>query len=123
MQNTDDQHPLDLSYLIGMVGHNPGFIIEIFDTFIEHTPIYLDEMDEALALQNWEGVSNCAHKLKPTFSYIGRDDVTKLVTDIEMKARNHVVDQIPEDIARLKVIIQHIYIQLDLAKKDIQFTS
>ncbi|GGE40780.1 HPt (histidine-containing phosphotransfer) domain-containing protein [Pedobacter psychrotolerans] len=123
MQEINDNHPLDLSYLISMVGHNPYFIIEIFDTFIEQTPIYLAELDNALALKNWEDVGNCAHKLKPTFSYVGRDDVKELVMEIEMNARNLVIDQIPADIARLNVIVQKIYIQLDSAKKDIQFTS
>lgn len=120
MQNIDNHHPLDLSYLVGMVGHHPEFMIEIFDTFIQQTPIYLAEMDDALALKNWDEVSRCAHKLKPTFSYIGRNDIKDFVEEIELKARNHDVNQIPAAIERLKIIVQIIYSQLDSVKKDIQ---
>lgn len=123
MQNINDNHPLDLSYLIGMVGQNPEFMIDIFNAFMEHTPIYLAELDDALALKNWDEVGNCAHKLKPTFGYIGRNDVSDFVQEIELNARAKHVNQIPADIERLKAIVQKIYFQLDSVKKDIQFPS
>ncbi len=121
MQENYDNHPLDLSYLKEMVGHNPEFMVEIFDTFIEQTPIYLAELEEALEAQNWDKVGNCAHKIKPTFSYVGRHDVKDFIQTIEDKAR-HVngVEQIPFDLKNLKEIIQQIYEQLEEAKKDLR---
>ena len=123
MQDINDNHPLDLSYLIGMVGHNPDFMIEIFDTFIEQTPVYLAELDGALALKNWEEVGDCAHKIKPTFSYIGRDDVKDFVQEIEHNARKGVTSQIENDIERLKAVSAQIYVQLQLEKNNLQAKS
>ncbi|MDY0906545.1 Hpt domain-containing protein [Pedobacter sp. CFBP9032] len=123
MQDINDNHPLDLSYLIGMVGHNADFVIEIFDTFIEYTPVYLAELEAALALGNWDEVGNCAHKMKPTFSYIGRDDVKDLVQAIEYNARNQVTDQIKSDLEHLKLVSLQVYAQLELEKENIRLWS
>jgi len=121
MQNYYDNHPLDLSYLTEMVGHNPEFMIEVFDTFIKQTPFYLAELEDALSVQNWDKVGDCAHKIKPTFTYIGRNDVKDFMQSIEYNARNQInVGQIPADIERLKELLECIYVQLDVAKKDIQ---
>ncbi|RDC58276.1 Hpt domain-containing protein [Pedobacter chinensis] len=121
MQDHYDNHPLDLSYLIKMVGHNPEFMIEVFDTFIEQTPFYLAELEDALSVQNWDKVGNCAHKIKPTFTYVGRNDVKDFVQSIEHNARNKIaVEQIPSDIEHLKELLACIYVQLDVAKKDMQ---
>jgi len=121
MQDNHDNHPLDLSYLTEMVGHNPEFMIEVFDTFIEQTPFYLAELEDALSVKNWDKVGNCAHKIKPTFSYVGRNDVKDFVQAIEHNARNQLaVAQIVTDVERLKEILVQIYAQLEVAKKDIQ---
>ena len=121
MQDNYDNHPLDLSYLTEMVGHNPEFMIEVFDTFIKQTPFYFAELEDALSIKNWDQVSNCAHKIKPTFSYIGRNDVKDFVQSIEYNARNHVaLAQISINVERLKELLIQIYAQLELAKIDIQ---
>ena len=121
MQDNYDNHPLDLSYLTEMVGHNPEFMIEVFDTFIEQTPIYLAELEAALLVRNWLKVSNGAHKIKPTFSYIGRNDVKDFVNSIENNARNLLaIEQIPGDVQRLKELLNGIYAQLEVAKAEMQ---
>jgi len=121
MQDNYGNHPLDLSYLTEMVGHNPEFMIEVFDTFIEQTPFYLAELEDALSNENWDKVADCAHKIKPTFTYVGRDDVKDFVQNIEHNARNQVaVEQVSSDVERLKELLQHVYAQIELAKKEIQ---
>ena len=121
MQENHDNYPLDLSYLKEMVGHNPEFMIEVFDTFIEQTPFYLAELEDALSSENWDKVGNCAHKIKPTFSYVGRSDVKDFVQSIEDNARNQIaVEQIPADVERLKALLVEIYTQLEVAKNEIQ---
>jgi len=120
MQDNNDNHPLDLSYLTEMVGHNPEFMVEVFDTFIEQTPFYIAELEDALSVENWDKVANCAHKIKPTFSYIGRGDVKDFVQTIEDHARKQIdVEQIPANVERLKVLLVVIYQQLENAKKNI----
>lgn len=120
MQKKYDNHPLDLSYLTEMVGHNPEFMIEFFDTFIKQTPFYVAELEDALSSKNWEKVANCAHKIKPTFTYIGRNDVKDLVQEIEHNAcSENAIDLIPNQVDDLKGFLQKIYLQLNKAKVDL----
>ena len=120
MQDTNDNHPLDLSYLTEMVGHNPEFMIEVFDMFIEQTPFYMAELENALSVENWGELGNCAHKIKPTFSYIGRNDIKDFVQSIEYNARNEIaVEQLPADVERLKGVLNQVYIQIEKAKKEL----
>lgn len=120
MQDNYDNHPLDLSYLTEMVGHNPEFMIEVFDMFIEQTPFYMAELENALSDENWDELGNSAHKIKPTFSYIGRDDIKDFVQSIEHNARNRLyLEQIPFDVDRLKALLDHVYIQIEEVKKKI----
>lgn len=121
MQN--ENQTLDLSYLRNMLDHNPKFMIEVIDTFIEQTPFYLAELEDALLSKNWDSVGNCAHKIKPTFSYIGRNDVKDFIQTIEDKARSQIVlEQITLDVAQLKGILVVVYKQLEVAKKEIQLS-
>jgi len=69
-----NNEPLDLSYLKDMSGDSAEFIIEMLDMFKAQTPIYMTELEQALADKDWSKVSAAAHKIKPTFSYVGRED-------------------------------------------------
>lgn len=115
---TDHHHPpLDFSCLIEMVGDDPVFLADFFKTFVDHIPVYLAEMENAFANGNWSKVSHCAHKMKPTFSYIGRNDVKQLVEAIEKRAQNNIgPDKIQSDIEKLKLICADICTQLEKEK-------
>ncbi|WP_025142925.1 Hpt domain-containing protein [Pedobacter jeongneungensis] len=109
--------PLDFSYLIEMVGDDPAFLAEFFETFIEHTPVYLAEMENALTNENWSKVANHAHKIKPTFIYVGRNDAKLLVEAIENNARNKIaLDKIRSDLEKLKLMLSDILFQLKQEK-------
>lgn len=112
-----DQRPLDFSYLIQMVGDDKTFLIDFFEAFILQTPVYLAEMADALLKENWSKVANSVHKIKPTFSYIGRNDVKEFVQAIEDHARNKIaLETIQADVERLKLICVIICQQLELEK-------
>ncbi|MFC3559381.1 Hpt domain-containing protein [Pedobacter jamesrossensis] len=114
MEDNRDNHPLDLSYLTEMVGDDPEFIIEIFETFIEQTPFYMAELEDTLLVKDWKKLANCAHKIKPTFSYVGRNDVKDSVQFIETCARNEQnIEIIPKKVEELHQILDEIYVQLD----------
>jgi HPt (histidine-containing phosphotransfer) domain-containing protein len=113
----NDQQPLDFSYLIEMVGNDPAFLIDFFETFTTQSPLYLAEMSEALVKENWSKVAHCAHKIKPTLSYFGRDDVKDFVQTIEDRARNRIaLDEIYLDVEKLKLVFSDIFSQLEKEK-------
>lgn len=114
----NDAPSLDLSYLREMVGHNPEFIIEILDVFVEQTPIYIAELDLALDAENWVKVGDSVHKIKPTFSYIGRNDLKDFAQLIETNAREgKSVEEIPALVKQLKDDILIVYEQIKETKE------
>ncbi|WP_443939593.1 Hpt domain-containing protein [Pedobacter sp. MW01-1-1] len=120
MEENYQNQPLDLSYLIEMVGNDVPCMIEIFDTFVEQTPYYLVELKESIEQAKWEQVANLAHKIKPTYSYIGRADVKEFVQTMELNARKEInVERLAQDIALLEKLTQHIYHQIEEAKQNL----
>ncbi len=110
--------PLDLSYLSDMSGDSPEFMVEMIDMFKLQTPIYIAELKQAIADQNWTQVYNCAHKVKPTFAYIGREDAKDHMQLIEHHARDGKdLAIIPSLFEEISAFIPILEVQLDEAKE------
>ncbi|RZK82407.1 MAG: Hpt domain-containing protein [Pedobacter sp.] len=122
MINVDkNSEPLDLSYLREMSGDNPEFIIEMIDLFKSQTPIYLAELEEAVSASDWDKVAATAHKIKPTFTYVGREDAKDHMQDMEQNVREKInVPQLPQAFEEVKAFIKILDRQLDRAKAELQ---
>jgi len=109
--------PLDLSYLRDMSGDSAEFMIEMIDMFKQQTPLYMEELQQAVSEKNWSKVSSCAHKIKPTFSYVGREDAKSHMQMMEQNARDlNKVDELPNAFTEVNDFVQILYKQLDEAK-------
>lgn len=109
--------PLDLSYLMDMSGNSIEFMIEMIDMFKQQTPIYMKELSDALAANNWAKVSSCAHKIKPTFAYVGREDAKNHMQLMEQNARDeNNVEGLQGAFDELNNFIVILNQQLDAAK-------
>ena len=109
--------PLDLSYLREMSGDSAEFMIEMIDMFKQQTPLYMEELQQAVSEKNWSKVSSCAHKIKPTFSYVGREDAKSHMQMMEQNARDlNKVDELPNAFTEVNDFVQILYKQLDEAK-------
>lgn len=118
-----NNEPLDLSYLKDMCGDSPEFIIEMIDLFKVQTPVYIEELQQALAEKDWVKVSASAHKVKPTFVYVGREDAKEFMQEIEHNAREQKdLDQIPGQISQVVAFTEVLYKQLDAARADLEKT-
>jgi HPt (histidine-containing phosphotransfer) domain-containing protein len=112
-----NNHPLDLSYLSEMSGDSPEFMIEMIDMFKQQTPIYLDDLKKAIDAQDWSRTASCAHKMKPTFAYVGRDDAKEHMQWIEHHARDQQdLGEIPGKFDEVNEFVNVLYKQLDDAK-------
>lgn len=117
MSNSFENRPLDFSYLIDMVGNEPAFLIELIDTFLVQIPGFITEIDTALMVENWVKVSHLAHKIKPTFSYIGRNDIKDFLHQIENPIKNQLsINQIPAEVEKLKLVLADVLSQLEQEK-------
>jgi HPt (histidine-containing phosphotransfer) domain-containing protein len=75
--------PINLTYLKQISGDNHEFFIEMIETFLNLTPDALDKMNECIQKQNWEELKNIAHRIKPSYAYLGLKDVQTTLTKIE----------------------------------------
>lgn len=115
-----NNEPLDLTYLRDMSGDSAEFIIEMLDLFKSQTPAYVADLGQAIAAQDWPRASSCAHKIKPTFAYVGREDAKEHMQMMERNARelNH-VEKLPAAFAEISAFVEILYRQLDEAKADL----
>ena len=119
-ENKNNQ-PLDLSYLREMSGDSIDFMIEMLDVFQKQTPIYMDDLEKAIVAKDWKSTSECAHKMKPTFFYVGRVDVRDHMQEIETNARElKDIENIPNSFNEVKEFVSILYQQLADAKTELE---
>lgn len=119
-QNKNNE-PLDLTYLKDMSGDSAEFIIEMLDLFKAQTPAYVADLGRALADEDWARASSCAHKIKPTFAYVGREDAKDHMQMMERNARELTnIEGLPGAFEELNAFVAVLYRQLDEAKADLK---
>ncbi len=118
-ENKNEQ-PLDLSYLREMSGDSADFMIEMVETFQKQTPIYMADLENAIAAKDWKNTAECAHKMKPTFFYVGRVDVRDHFQEIERNARDMKnIEEIPNLFNVAEEFVATLYVQLEVAKAEL----
>lgn len=80
---------IDLSYLEEVTGGSTDLIKEMLELFLSETPQQIQSIQEKCRLKEWQSVSAEAHKLKPTFLYVGLKDANEKLVKIEHGARNN----------------------------------
>ena len=116
-----NNEPLDLSYLRDMSWDSAEFIIEMIDMFKVQTPMYIADLGKAIEDRDWPRVSNCAHKIKPTFAYVGRGDAKDHMQMMENNAKElKNVEQLPVAFQEISDFVEVLYAQLDDAKADLE---
>lgn len=114
-----NSEPLDLSYLKDMSGDSAEFIIEMIDMFKTQTPLYIADLAQAVNEQNWSKVADYAHKIKPTFAYIGREDAKEHMQMMEHNARElKDVDMLPAAFKEIDDFVRVLYLKLDEARAE-----
>ncbi|AOM78579.1 Hpt domain-containing protein [Pedobacter steynii] len=116
-----NNEPLDLSYLKDMSGDSAEFIIEMLDLFKAQTPAYVADLGKAIADKDWARASSCAHKIKPTFAYVGRNDAKDHMQMMERNARElNNVEELPQAFSEISAFAEVLYRQLDQAKAELE---
>ncbi len=105
---------INLTYLKQISDGNDAFIIEMIEMFLNKTPQALEEMEAHFRQQNWEELRHIAHRIKPSFVYIGLPDLQKTLAEIE-QLTNGVPDRpmvIQELIQQVKKTSDSVFDQL-----------
>ena len=77
----------DLSYLVSVCGDDPDFKKEMIETFLKNTPPMIDEMKDYLNDSGWKKIGDIAHKMKPSFTFMGIHSAKDLILDLERNGR------------------------------------
>jgi len=113
--------PLDLSYLRDMSGDSAEFMIEMIDMFKIQTPLYIADLEQSILLEDWEKAAGFAHKIKPTLSYVGREDARGHLQYIENNARQlKDLSDMPQAFQEFTEFVKILYRQLDEAKAELE---
>ena len=78
----------DLTYLRSVSDNDEQFVKEMVVSFIEKTPLLLEDLVSAANQENWAQVGALAHKLKPNLVFMGIESLKHLVLDIELSGKD-----------------------------------
>ena len=123
MNNTNEiEKPLDLSFLEKMSGNSPKFILNMIDLFISQTPVLQSAIEEAISQKDWDKIASNVHKMKTSFAYLGRADITEQLKTIEQLALDRMdMKTLSMSMENVKVPISILTAQLHNYKCNFQF--
>ena len=75
---------INLSYLKRIAEGNDAFVIEMIEMFLNKTPLALEQMNECYRKKNWEELRKIIHRIKPSFAYVGMQDIQNILSKIEL---------------------------------------
>jgi HPt (histidine-containing phosphotransfer) domain-containing protein len=73
----------NLKQLEDLSGGMDEFIDSMIETFLEHTPGQLNDMEAAFRAGNWEQMGSLAHKIKPSIDLFEVPEITNTIREIE----------------------------------------
>lgn len=86
----------NLDYLRSVSGDNVEFIREMVLTFTQTIPPILEEMTQALQLEDWDKLARMAHQIKPSFTLMGLTSLRGSIVFIEENSKNGTkLDELP----------------------------
>lgn len=82
-------HKIDLSYLKNISNNNKKFIEEMIEAFLKSIPKSIEEMRTHLSTDNFVELGRAVHKIKPSLTLMGLQELKDLAVDIEEKIKMH----------------------------------
>ncbi|MEO5911958.1 MAG: Hpt domain-containing protein [Pelobium sp.] len=118
--STDKPIVIDLSYLREVASDNTEFMVEMIDIFIAQTPGYVELLTNAIENKDWTKMAEMAHKIKPTFSFIGVESAQEKMAEIEKRSRDQEdYEGILADFSAMKPVFIEIFDRLEDKKAEL----
>ncbi len=106
---------IDLTYLNTLAKGNQEFVSEMIRIFMQQTPAALQSIKTSLDNKDWKSVRALAHKMKPSFAFMGIHSLKDVIHSIEEFAdKEHNTEQIPILISTLELICNKALAELEL---------
>ncbi len=91
-----------------MVGGDVRFLVELIDTFLEDAPLLLADMRAAVEAGDAAALRIAAHSLKSNSAEFGAMTFSTLCKDLEMQAKQGVLDGVIEKVAQVEAHYAHV---------------
>ncbi len=103
----------NLDFLIEISDGNEVFFKEFITLFLNSAPAAVADMETALKNKDWEMMRQVAHKIKPSFNYVGLKELNKAAARIEdLSKKLSELDEIPALINTIKTTCEIAYLEL-----------
>jgi PAS domain S-box-containing protein len=86
-KSTTKKRIINLKYIKAVASGNMTFMKEVMTIFITQIPEELVNLENALALKNWNVLANTAHKMKLGINVMGMKDSEKIILQIEAETK------------------------------------
>jgi HPt (histidine-containing phosphotransfer) domain-containing protein len=86
-QKNMDERTYDLSRLEKMVGSDPAMLNMMVAKFLEVTPGYVKDLEDAVRLGDAEAVGRSAHKIKSAIDLVAKEPLRMLVKKLDELAK------------------------------------
>jgi HPt (histidine-containing phosphotransfer) domain-containing protein len=117
METTNAKH-IDLTYLKELSNGSNEFIMEMISVFIEQTPIEIANLEKHLAAKDWKSLRATAHKMKPSFSFMGIKELESVIKTVEEYSANETnLELLPEMVTKIKTVCTEAIEELATEKR------
>lgn len=109
---------IDSEKIRSFASSDEEFMKQLIEIFLKRTPEYMRELNIAIEKQDWTMIKRMAHKVKPTFTYVGMDEFTDKVGSIEDYAIKEDMDSIHRIMEEVWQDCQRAFVEFeDLASR------
>lgn len=117
---TNKKH-IDLDYLKQISNGSNEFIYQMISVFSEEIPVEIENIEKHLENKDWKSLRATAHKMKPSYSFMGVKELEDLVHSVEEFSSTETnLDQLPGLVARIRSITAEVIEELKEEKKKFQ---
>lgn len=113
VENKNNEY-VNLDYLKSLAKGNMKFIEDVISLFLVQTPVAIDNMKSHLNSKTWQLLLAEAHKLKPSFRFMGIKELEEVVHSIEESVEKQ------ENLDLLHGMISKIEMRCNIAFKELK---
>lgn len=104
----------DLTYLKSLSKGDNSFVKQMITIFVNQTPSAIEQLEKSLLSKDFVTLKSVAHKMKPSFSFVGVNSLKDKVEELEKNALQ------PTDINTMNLLINEIKTVALKAVKELQ---
>jgi HPt (histidine-containing phosphotransfer) domain-containing protein len=105
---------IDLTYLKEIANGSNEFICQMINVFTTETPKEINNLEKHLNNKDWQLLRGTAHKMKPSFTFMGIKKLESIIHTIEENSANETnLAHLPELFLEVKQTCNQAIIELE----------